>query len=153
MIRKLFASIRRDRQVWLSPDRFTHYLFYSSSGLRCLGTKQITTFPVYQRNETSRPLFSVVAQLLKDILRRCPVRIQYTRTDSAVDCENIDQQIVNCYAQAKCSRQSLLATKETSGYKFGHKSATMCCPSAYVPYSLFCAIHKKFVLRMEGSTA
>ena len=52
MLRKLFASVWRDRQVWLSPERFTHYLVYSSSGFAlCLATKQISTLSVYQRNK------------------------------------------------------------------------------------------------------
>ena len=59
MLRKLFASIWSDRQVWLSPERFPHYLVYSSSGFAlCLATKQISTLSVYQRNKASLALLS-----------------------------------------------------------------------------------------------
>ena len=59
MLRKLFAAIWSERQVWLSPERFTHYLVYSSSGFApCLVTKQISTLSVYQRNKASLALLS-----------------------------------------------------------------------------------------------
>jgi hypothetical protein len=138
MLRKLFASIWSDRQVWLSPERFTHYLVYSSSGFSlCLATKQISTLSVYQRNKASLALLSyysicfpmttngavfragraflnsmrydklpttflrtffmtplsVVTQLPKDVLWRCPIRIQNASMDSAIDCRYTDHEM------------------------------------------------------------
>ena len=48
-----------------------------------------------------------------------------------------------------CKKRSI----EILGYKSGHKTATMYCPSAYAAYRLSGAVHKAFVLRMESSTA
>ena len=59
MFREFLSSIRRDRQVRLSREPFTHHLVDSSSSLaRGFSAKQVPAFPVHQCDEACLSLLA-----------------------------------------------------------------------------------------------